>query len=132
MTTHRPAKKLDWKYLGPYKVLEKVGKHAWKLELPNTVKIHPVFHVNLLEKVTPDNFDRAPHPVPPVVVDGQEEWEVEKILNSKRERNRIKYLVRWTGHGQQEDSWEPAVHLANAKELLQKFHMENPNAAGSP
>ena len=49
----------------------------------------------------------------------------------RRERNQIKYLVRWVGHGQQEDSWEPANHLANAKELVQKFHLENPNAAGS-
>lgn len=132
MTTHRPAKKLDWKYLGPYKVLEKIGKRAWKLELPQAVKVHPVFHVNLLEKVTPDNFDRAPHPVPPVIVDGQEEWEVEKVLNSKKERNRIKYLVRWKGHGQKEDSWEPAVHLENAMAMVKKFHLENPNAAGSP
>lgn len=131
MNSHRPSKKLDWKYYGPYKILEKVGKRAYKLELPQTIKVHPVFHVSLLEKKTTDNWNRKPEPLPPVIVDGEEEWEVEKILNSKKERGRLKYLVRWKGFDQSEDTWEPLSHLENVRTLVEKFHMENPNAEGS-
>ena len=133
MTSHRPSKKLDWTHYGPYKILEKVGKRAYKLDLPSTVKVHPVFHVSLLEKHNPDNWDREPRPLPPVIVDGEEEWEVEKILNSKKERNgAIKYKVRWKGFGIPGDTWEPVEHLEKVMNLVDKFHLENPNAAGSP
>ncbi|KAG0152884.1 hypothetical protein PDIDSM_2689 [Penicillium digitatum] len=47
--TLRPQKKLDWKNLGPFKVLEAISAHAYKLELPASMKIHPVFNVSLLQ-----------------------------------------------------------------------------------
>ena len=47
--TKRPSTKLDNKKLGPFKILEKIDTHARKLKLLGTMKIHPVFHVSLLE-----------------------------------------------------------------------------------
>src|SRR5205814_8373322 len=47
--TQRPSKKLDWKRLGPYTITERIGTQAYCLELPTWMKIHPVFHVSLLE-----------------------------------------------------------------------------------
>ena len=47
--TTRPCRKLDHKRLGRFKVVKRVGTHAYRLELPATMKIHPVFHVSLLE-----------------------------------------------------------------------------------
>lgn len=132
MTTHRPSKKLDWKYIGPYKILAKIGKRAYKLDLPRGINIHPVFHVNLLEKKTADNFDRDPVPVPPITIDGEEEWEVDKILNSRWYRGKPEYLIRWKGFSVAHNSWEPQANVSNAKEALAKFHNENPLAAGSP
>ena len=41
--------KLDNKKFGPFKVLEAVGKRAYRLKLPQNMKIHPVFHTSLLE-----------------------------------------------------------------------------------
>ena len=99
------------------------------MKLPSSMKVHDVFHVSLLEKVSPDNFNRQPIALPPVVIDSQEEYEVEKILNSKLVRNKIKYLVRWKGYGPEENSWEPLDHLTHAEEEIAEFHGKNPLAA---
>ena len=72
--TTRPSPKLDYKKLGRFKFLEKVFSHAYKLDLLPYMKVHPVFHVSILE---PDFSDpltgqRTPPP-PPIIVDGEEE-----------------------------------------------------------
>ena len=45
--THHPCKKLDDKWIGLFKVLKTIRSRACHLELPHTLKIHPVFHVSL-------------------------------------------------------------------------------------
>lgn len=47
--TPRLSSKLDFKNLGKYEVLERLATHAYKLKLPPTMKVHPVFHISLLE-----------------------------------------------------------------------------------
>jgi hypothetical protein len=46
--TARPQKKLDWKNFGPLPITKVISPYAYRLELPPFMKIHPVFHVNLL------------------------------------------------------------------------------------
>ena len=48
--------KLSPKYYGPYKVLQKIGTMAYKLELPASSRVHPIFHVSCLEKVIGENL----------------------------------------------------------------------------
>lgn len=94
--TDRPSEKLDYRRLGPYEITDKIGQRAYRLKLPHTMKIHNVFHVSMLEKYNPDLFDRAPIPLPPVVTaEGEEEWEVEEILDSGTKNRVFKYLVSW-------------------------------------
>ncbi|KAG0157796.1 hypothetical protein PDIDSM_1829 [Penicillium digitatum] len=82
--TLRPQKKLDWKNLGPFKVLEAISAHAYKLELPASMKIHPVFNVSLLQPAATNPVNgQVAEPAPPVEVEGLEEWEVEDILDSR-------------------------------------------------
>lgn len=131
MKTDRPAKKLDWRYLGPYKVLEKVGR-AYRLEIPKTWEIHPVFHSSLLEKVGEDNYDREPIPQPPEIINNEEEWEVEKILNSKIKRGKTEYLVRWKGFTTKSDEWVPFKDIENAQDMVNAFHELNPGAPLAP
>src|SRR5258706_11360420 len=98
--TIRPSAKLDYKHLGKFKILKKVSSHAYKLELPDTMKVHPVFHVSLLEPTVSDPLPgQLQPPPPPMIIDDSDEpeYEVDEIVDSKlvRRNKTLKYLVRW-------------------------------------
>ncbi|GAA6018098.1 hypothetical protein JCM10207_006080 [Rhodosporidiobolus poonsookiae] len=121
--TTRQSRKLDSKFLGPYKIAAKVGESAYRLELPDEVRLHPVFHVSLLHPHRDNPFpDRIPQPPPLTIVDGQPELEVDTILDSRTYYGKLQYLVRWRGFAPTHDSWESADNLANAAELVENFH----------
>jgi chromodomain-containing protein/p58 integrase-like protein len=124
----RPSRKFQPKYIGPYKVIEVISPVNYRLELPHTLKIHPVFHVSLLRKYV-ENYSKFPgrsvRPPPPVQVDDHKEYEVEKILD-QRERVRgrgrqVEYLVKWKGYPEYDASWEPVSNLYNAHGAIAKF-----------
>jgi len=60
----------------------------------------------------------------PVVIEGEEEWEVEKIMNKRKVQERDKYLVRWKGYTAEEDTWKSRENLKNAMELVKEFEKE--------
>jgi hypothetical protein len=128
--TSRPSKKLDHKRLGPYKILEKISDTAFRLELPRSMRfLHPVFHASLLTPHRSNTIqDRHQPPPPPIEIDGHTEYEVIAILDSKRLRGKIHYLVRWTGHETtaESETWEPADNVSNAQELVEQFHLKYP------
>ena len=107
LRTRRPSRKLDDKRFGPFRVTRPIGDHAYELQLPDTMRVHPVFHVSLLDPVRRDGPDgqRRPRP-PPVVVDGEVEHEVDAVLDSRLRNGRLSYLVKWTGFP--DPTWEPA------------------------
>ena len=83
-TTH-PSKKLADKFLGPYKVIAQPGTHSVMQRLPdNLCAVHPVFHISMLEPTTPNTItDRVQPPPPPIFVDGELEFKIAEILDSK-------------------------------------------------
>jgi hypothetical protein len=114
LKTNRPSKKLDSKNLGPFEVIEKIGSRAYRLKLPATIKVHPVFHVSLLSKYRASNIPgRAQPPPPPVVVDNEEEWYVERIADIRWDpvRKQPMYLVKWEGYPLEEAQWKPYAEL---------------------
>lgn len=126
--TERQSKKLDWKRLGPFQIIERIGLQAYRLALPPRMKIHPVFHISLLELHRRSTIPgRSQPPPPPVVIEDELEWEVEEILDSKHIRRHLHYKVRWTGHPPSDDSWEPAPNLKNAPDRVNAFHLRYPS-----
>ena len=126
--TERPSKKLDWKRFGPYTISERIGLQAYRLDLPSSMKIHPVFHISLLEPYKPSTIPgRTREPPPPIVIDNEEEWEVEEILDSELRRRKLWYKVRWAGYSVARDSWQPASDLTNCPDLVKQFHIRYPS-----
>ncbi|XP_073418731.1 uncharacterized protein [Dendrobates tinctorius] len=120
-----PSSKLGHKYIGPYKITKLVSNVACRLQLPRSMRIHPVFHVSLLKAATPNSFPgRSSSPPAPVLIDGQEEFVVERILDSRLRRDGVQYLVQWQGYSSEDNSWEPASNL-HAPRLLRQFHQRS-------
>ena len=134
----RPSKKLSEKFLGPYTIIAQVGSHSFTLRLPDSMRaVHPVFHVSQLEPATPNSIPgRTQPPPPPVEVDGEPEYEISEILDSKIDRRRrscqLLYLVRWAGYEgtDEETSWILATELGHAQELVSDFHRTYPDKPG--
>ena len=125
--TTRPSDKLDYKRLGPFIITDKVGKAAFRLQLPPSMKIHPVFHVGLLERFHPNDIPgRVQDPSPPVTIDNHDEYEVEEVLDSRIRRRKLQYYVHWKNWPISERTWEPPDNLANAQALVDDFHRAYP------
>ena len=129
----RPTKKLDDLYFGPFAVEERVGQGAYKLKLPDHEgwnRKHPVFNEKLLKPyktpVYEEQKDTA-NPPGPVESDDGEEYEVEKILDSRKKGRGIQYLVKWKGYSDAENSWQPRINVENTIDLVKEFHNANPD-----
>jgi hypothetical protein len=128
-----PTNKLNSKFIGPFKVLERVGEVAYKLELPHEMiknRIHPVFHASLLKPyVTSKQFaEREPLRPPPdeLTDEGELKWEVEKILKRRTYRRQTQYLVAWKGYPLHEATWESEWRLKeDVPELIDTFNESN-------
>ena len=108
--TTRLTKKLNYKWLGPYTIDRVISHNTYRLKLLVSFgQVHPVFSVTLLRPYDDDPItehqERHPPPPPPVIRNGIEEYEVEKILNSRIFCGKVEYLVRWKGYGVEEDEW---------------------------
>jgi len=127
----RPSKKLSEKNLGPYNIIAQVGSLSFTLRLPDSMRtVHPVFHVSQLEPAIPNTIPDWIHPPPPLVeVDGELEFEISEILDSKVDRRckscKLLYLVRWSSYEgtDEETSWLLATELGNTMELLEDYHV---------
>ena len=120
-TTH-PTVKLRPKHYGPFKIIEILGPTTYCLELLAQWKIHNAFHGSLLLPYyeTKEHGCNFPEPAPDLI-EGQPEWEVEEILDSRRYRRKLQYLIRWKGYSDAHNSWEPK-EAVNAPVLLTAFY----------
>jgi len=118
-----PSRKLAPRQQGPYRIIDIVGKQAYRLALPKEMsRIHNVFHVSLLEPWrSRDGAEELPMPVH--LEEGEApEWEVEAVLNKRTHKGKVEYLVKWKGWPVEYDQWEPEENLEGAPDLLREFH----------
>lgn len=125
------APKLLPKFIGPYKIIKVISDVAYELELPKNMKIHNSFHISKLKLYHENKANQFPDrnqiskPAPDIV-DDENEWEVEKIINkrTRKYKSGIKnyYLVKWKGYPLWESTWEPEQHLQHAQSLLNDYN----------
>jgi Chromo (CHRromatin Organisation MOdifier) domain len=123
-----PSKKLSHKRLGPFSIERQVGNGAYRLCLsPSMSRLHPVFNVVKLTPAVDDPIQgrQIPPPPPPEIVDSEEEWDVEEILDSKVINRKLRYLIKWKDYGIEHNSWEPW----DTPDLLADFYQKHPGAA---
>ena len=72
--------KLQWKFCGSYRILERIGIQAYQLKLPDSLKIHPMFHVSLLKQWRQSTVEQVLCDVELEDVEKPKYFEVEKIL----------------------------------------------------
>jgi hypothetical protein len=112
-------------------VESRAGNNAYRLRLPPSMKrLHPVFNVVKLRPAPADPIlsRHIPPPPPPEIIDGEEEWVVEEILDSKVMNRKLRYLVKWKDFGIEHNSWEPWDHV-HAPDLTADFYLKHPGAA---
>ena len=92
-------------------------------------RIHPIFNVVKLTPAPEDPIARrcAPPQLLPEIVNGEEEWVVEEILDSKVINQKLRYLVRWKDFVVEHNSWEPWDNV-HALELVSEFYCRHPGA----
>jgi len=128
IVTARPFKKLDDKMLGPFTNLGLVGS-SYKLELSESMRVHDVFHPDLLRSAADDPLPgQKNEPSGSIVVNDEDEWEIDDILDSRRYRRRLQYRVKWNGYDN-DLNWYNADgdEFMNAQEVVDDFHIRYPN-----
>ena len=132
--------KLLPRFVGPFTIDKVVGERAFRLTLPPTMRIHNVFHVNLLRRFHPRDFGEQPHP-PPLVINGDDEYEVEALLGKRdkvisthrtrhthRRRTQVQFLVKWAGYGHEHNQWIPEVELTRfCQRLIDAYNRDHPS-----
>ena len=91
--------------------------------------LHPVFNVIKLLTTPSDPIlgQKTSPPPPPELVDGEEHYVVERILDSRFMRGRLQFLVKWEGYGYEENSWVPEQDVT-ALDKLREFYRVHPGA----
>jgi hypothetical protein len=114
----RRSHKLLARFIGPYTLIEQHSPVSFRVELPPSIKIHDVFHVDRFRHYQPSPErlgQRAPEKPAPDVIDGIEEHEVEEILEYRKHRRQHQFLVRWKGYSADDTTWEPLSCLTHCK-----------------
>jgi hypothetical protein len=112
-------KKLQPRFIGPFRITEVIGSQAYRLALPEQYsRLHDVFPIQLLEEYHPRD---QPGIMPiPELEDDPEEYEIEEIRDKRTMKGRLHYLVKWTGWPSEYNQWVPEGDI-NASEMIQTF-----------
>jgi len=127
LNNEQRAPKLLPRFVGPFRVVRRIGPVAYELSLPPSLsRVHPVFHVSKLKKYR-DGQQQFPNrkyddrPLPELLDNGEEAWEVKEIVGKRVRGGRTEYLVLWCGYPEYEKTWEPISSLKYAREAVRAY-----------
>ena len=120
----RRTEKLTERFIGPYKIKKIILSNTVELELPSTIKIHPVVNVSRIQRYIEQVEGQRKEQLAPVVIEKEEEQEVERILNKQQIQGKDKYLVQQKGFMAESDTWEERKNLKNTKEAVKEYEKE--------
>jgi hypothetical protein len=116
------AAKFMPRYDGPYLVTATDESHSTvTIDRPQKPNLFPVFHTSEVHAFK-ENDDalfpmRALHPPPPITIDNQQEFFIDRIMDERKRNRRKEYLVRWRGEGPEGDKWLPEQELEDCEAL---------------
>src|SRR5216684_3356048 len=122
------ATKLAPKRYGPFEVTKEISPVAYQLHLPTAWNIHNIFHASLLSPYRETNAHGPNYSRPPPdLIEGEEEYEVEKIINHRHtgRARTLQYLIKWIGYPEADNTWEPADQI-HAPQLIKAYHRRYP------
>jgi hypothetical protein len=128
LCTEQPVAKLAPRRHSPFMINQVMSPVSYHLNLPLQWKIHPVFHINLLTPYRETEVHRVNYQRPlPELVDNEEEYEVEAILDSRRtgRGRKLQYLIKWKGYPDVDNQWED-YQKVTADDLVRQFQQHNP------
>ena len=127
---NRP-RKLQRRFVGPFPIIQKISKATYKLQLPTTWSVHPVFHSSLLRPWCESQWS-CPVDIPVLEMEASDEpfYKVDKILKwrkTKVGRRTVKeYLVTWRGYPLSDAQWIPEINLRDPTKLTEYIEQDKP------
>ena len=119
-------KKMAPKREGPFEIEDVLGPLTYRLKLPESWRIHNVFHATLLRPYRENEiYGENYHRPPPDIEEGEEVYEVEAILKHRRRGRGYEYFVKWAGYPITEASWEPKQSFSGAVDLLNEYQQRH-------
>ncbi|KAK3018411.1 hypothetical protein RJ639_004710 [Escallonia herrerae] len=120
------------KYEGPLTIVKKIGKMAYKVDLPHwwSRQLHPVFHASMLKPFYEDTADPSRGQIKRqgLKPKATRKRVAEAILNDRVitafHKRHQEYLVKWQGHMDEENTWEQAADLSAYADKIEAYHMQ--------
>ena len=111
---------------GPFEIVKVIRPVTYRLKLPSTWKIHPVFHATLLRQYKETDVYGANFPSPPPdIIKGEKAYKVERILKHQKRGRGYQYYVAWKEYPISEALWEPEQVFSDNGNLLTKYKLDH-------
>ena len=119
-----PSRKLSPRRYGPYEVIKQISPVTYRIKLPPSLRIKDVFHMDLLILFHETKEHGANYPQPALeLIDGEEEYEVERVIDKRTRGCTKEYLIKWKGYSEAENMWVKARNIS-APEKVAEYQKE--------